>query len=79
VTDTQCGLKGFDNLGKSIFLTTTIDRFLFDLEFLSLAGKNKLVYTYSVPVELNEGVVFSRMGWRVVASELQNLLRIVLR
>ncbi|MEY4906112.1 MAG: hypothetical protein RLZZ292_3927 [Bacteroidota bacterium] len=78
VTDTQCGLKGFDNLGKSIFLQTTIDRFLFDLEFLSLAGKNKFAHTYSVDVELNEGVVFSRMGWRVVASELRNLVRIVL-
>ena len=31
VQDTQCGLKGFDNLGKAIFLKTTIDRCLLAL------------------------------------------------
>ena len=36
--DTQCGLKGFDQVGKAVFLKTTIDRYLFDLEFVFLAS-----------------------------------------
>ncbi len=75
VTDSQCGLKGFDNAGKAIFLQTTIDRFLFDLEFLVLA-KNR-VKVLPVPVELRPGVVFSKVGWKILATEMGNFLKIV--
>ncbi len=34
VTDTQCGLKGFRRVAVKAFLATTIDRYLFDLEFV---------------------------------------------
>ncbi len=72
VDDSQCGLKGFDEAGKAIFLQTTIRRFLFDLEFLLLAAKQLNVTP--VPVELRPGVVFSRVNWRILATEMGNLL-----
>lgn len=79
VNDTQCGLKGFDNQGKSIFLNTSIERYLFDFEFLILAARQKNIPIYSVDVELKEGVTFSTMGWKVLKTEFFNLLKILLR
>lgn len=79
VNDTQCGLKGFDNQGKSIFLKTSIDRYLFDFEFLVLASRQKNIHIYSVDVELKEGITFSTMGWKVLKTEFFNLLKILLR
>lgn len=77
VTDSQCGLKGFDKAGREVFLETTIDRFLFDLEFLMLAKKR--VPVAPVPVELREGVVFSKVGWQILATEGKNFLTLFLR
>lgn len=77
IGDSQCGLKGFDQAGKAIFLTTTIDRFLFDLEFLMLA--NGKVPVTPVPVELRPGVVFSKVGWKILATEGRNFLKLLLR
>ncbi len=75
VDDSQCGLKGFDQAGKKLFLTTRIERFLFDLEFLMLA--NGRVKVTAVPVELREGVVFSKIGFRVLLTESVNFLRLL--
>ncbi|HND88230.1 MAG TPA: glycosyltransferase family 2 protein, partial [Saprospiraceae bacterium] len=77
VDDSQCGLKGFDAAGRAVFLETTIDRFLFDLEFLMLA--NGRVGVTPVPVHLRDGVVFSKVGWRVLATEGRNFLKLLLR
>ncbi len=77
IGDSQCGLKGFDNAGKAVFLQTTIDRFLFDLEFLMLA--NGKVAVTPVSVELRPGVVFSKVGWRVLATEGRNFLKLLFR
>jgi glycosyltransferase involved in cell wall biosynthesis len=64
IDDSQCGLKGFDRAGKAVFLETTIDRFLFDLEFLMLA--NGRVAVHPVQAELRPGVVFSSVGWKIL-------------
>jgi hypothetical protein len=77
IDDSQCGLKGFDHSGKALFLETTIDRFLFDLEFLMLA-KNRVKVT-PVQVELREGVVFSKVGWKVLAAEGKNFIRLLFK
>lgn len=77
IGDSQCGLKGFDNQGKKVFLETTIERFLFDLEFLMLA--NGRVQVTPVPVELREGVTFSKVGWKILATEGRNFLWLLLR
>jgi glycosyltransferase involved in cell wall biosynthesis len=77
VDDSQCGLKGFDEAGKKVFLETTIDRFLFDLEFLMLA--NGRVSVTPVPVTLREGVTFSKVGWGILVTEGRNFLRLLWR
>lgn len=77
IGDSQCGLKGFDNQGKKVFLETTINRFLFDLEFLMIA--NGRVPVTPVPVELREGVTFSKVGWRILMTEGRNFLWLLLR
>lgn len=77
IDDSQCGLKAFDNTGKELFLQTTIDRFLFDLEFLMMAGNR--IGVSPVPVELRPGVVFSPVNWRVLATEGGNFLKLLLR
>ena len=77
ISDSQCGLKGFDNAGKKIFLETTINRFLFDLEFLMLA-KDRVEVT-PVPVELREGVVFSKVGMKILATEGRNFIQLLLK
>ncbi len=77
VTDSQCGLKGFDNKGRDIFLRTNIDRFLFDLEFLLLARKK--VHVTPVPVELREDISFSKVGFKIIATEGWNFLKLFIR
>jgi len=41
ISDTQCGLKGFNEQGRSVFMATTIERFLFDMEFVMLIARRK--------------------------------------
>lgn len=77
-TDTQCGLKGFNQKGKSIFLSTRIERYLFDLEFVYLASKEKDIKISSSIVELREGVEFSTLNLRIILSECFNFLRVFL-
>ncbi|MFN7119385.1 MAG: glycosyltransferase [Saprospiraceae bacterium] len=77
VEDSQCGLKGFDANGKQIFLQTTVDRFLFDLEFLVIANGKAPVY--AVPVQLKEGIVFTTMGAKILWTESRNFLKILSR
>lgn len=77
IDDSQCGLKAFDHSGKAVFLKTSIDRFLFDLEFLMLA--NGKVPVTPAPVELRESVVFSAVSWKILATEGRNFLWLLLR
>ena len=77
ITDTQCGLKGFNQNGKKIFLKTTINRFLFDMEFIALASKSKGIDMVPVHVELRKNVVFSRMNFKILTSEFWNFIKIL--
>lgn len=77
ITDTQCGLKGFNQKGKQVFLKTTINRFLFDMEFIALASKNKGVKMEPVHVELRKNVVFSSMNLKILTSEFWNFIKIL--
>jgi len=77
VTDSQCGIKGFNAKGKDIFLQTTIDRYLFDLELIKIASKK--VTIAKVPVELKPNVVFTSMSLKVLLQESTNFFKILLR
>ena len=78
-TDTQAGLKAFNKRGKEIFTQTTINRYLFDLEFVWLAAQQKQINILCLPVPLKKGLHFSRMNWKVLIRELVNFFKIVLR
>ncbi|MCH2223188.1 MAG: glycosyltransferase [Crocinitomicaceae bacterium] len=76
--DSQCGLKGFNEKGARIFAQTTIDRFLFDLEFIKKASKSKLKIT-TISVELRPNVVFSKVGLKILFKEFGNFLKILIK
>jgi len=78
ITDTQCGLKGFDTRGKAKFLTTTINRYLFDFEFIYRAVKDNSLSIGPVPVKLKDNVVFSTMRLRILFQESLNLFSVLL-
>ncbi len=76
VNDTQCGLKGFNKTGKTIFLSTTIDRYLFDLEFIFLASRNNIIKIKPVEIELKVNIQFSSMRAGILFTEAGNFLKI---
>lgn len=78
-TDTQCGLKGFNNKGKEDFLKTTINRFLFDLEYVQRVSKRKDLKLGVVPVKLRNDVTFSRVNVKILFTESINFLIILFR
>src|SRR5690606_12805826 len=78
VADTQCGLKGFNKNGKSVFLRTTINRYLCDLEFVYLCYRPpRELKVVNREVSLRDQVNFGRMNLRILATEAINLLKIV--
>jgi hypothetical protein len=79
ISDTQCGLKGFDQLGRDLFLRTTIDRFLFDMEFVMLVSRRSDLQVELIDARLDEGVRFSRMDHRILLRESVNFFRVMLR
>jgi glycosyltransferase involved in cell wall biosynthesis len=79
VSDTQCGLKGFNQNGKKVFLETTIDRYLFDLEFVFLAAKQKVLSLKPVVVDLRPGIVFSNMNFKILIQEGRSFMKIFIR
>ena len=78
-SDTQCGLKGFKSKGKEIFLKTTINRFLFDLEFVKECSAKKDLKIDVVPVFLKEGVTFSQMNFKILMTESLNFIYIIFK
>jgi glycosyltransferase involved in cell wall biosynthesis len=73
IADTQGGLKGFDTKGKALFLKTTIDRYLFDLEFVKMAYKEKMTLKPIIG-KLRPGVHSTSMGLSILMSEFRNFL-----
>ncbi|MEZ5017430.1 MAG: glycosyltransferase family 2 protein [Flavipsychrobacter sp.] len=78
ISDTQCGLKGFKKPVKHVFLQTTINRYLFDIEFLRNAYKKKYKIT-PVAVELNSNVVFRKMNYKILFPEMFNFIKLLFK
>lgn len=76
--DTQCGLKGFNQKGKAVFLQTTINRYLFDMEFIFIAARKKLNIK-TVEVDLRPEVELSTMNSKILIQEFGNFLKIFLK
>jgi len=79
VTDTQCGLKGFQRKVAPLFLQTTIDRYLFDLEFVRNCYKAKQYRVQAIPVTLNENVHFRKMDYRILLPEMFNFVKLLFK
>ncbi len=79
ITDTQCGLKGMNAAGRSVFLSTQIDRFLVDMEFIKLLVSDDGLKVQPVVVHLREGVKFSKMGFSVLLQEGFNFVKLLFR
>jgi hypothetical protein len=58
-------------------LSTTINRYLFDFEFIYAAVKDKTISIGSVQVQLKNNVVFSTMRLKILMQESFNLLRVL--
>lgn len=78
IDDTQCGLKGFRKELNPVFTGTTINRYLFDLEFIRDAHKQGYSIQ-AVPVKLNEGVQFRHINYRILIPEFINLIKLLLK
>lgn len=79
ISDTQCGLKGFNGTSKHIFLSTLINRYLFDLEFVYKCYKQLPNNKISIlEIELKPDVVFRKMNYKVLFNEFNNFIKIVL-
>ncbi len=77
VDDTQAGLKGFTKKVKPIFLATTINRYLFDLEFIYLLSSKKNDFNVlGAPITLRPGITFSQMNRNILFQEARNFLTI---
>jgi hypothetical protein len=79
ITDTQCGLKGFKRSVVPLFLQTTIDRYLFDLEFIRNCFRSKKFKVKAIPVALNENVHFRTMNYRILLPEMINFARLIFK
>lgn len=75
--DTQCGLKGFNNSARELFLSGEINGFLFDLEFLKKAEKKTKLKRSYIPISLRENIIFSQVRFKIIFAELKNYFRIL--
>jgi glycosyltransferase involved in cell wall biosynthesis len=76
-TDTQGGLKAFNETGKNIFLQTKINRYLFDTEFILLASKQKNIETQEISIATKPGIHLSEMGFAVLKKEISGVFRLL--
>lgn len=77
-SDTQAGIKGFNGSGRDAFLSTRVESFLFDTEFITIANCRSLKIA-TVNLTLREGLVFSKMGTKVIVRELKCFAGILIR
>jgi len=72
INDTQSGLKGFDNVGKKLFLQAFTNSFLHDLEFIYLCRENNLSLAV-VEASARPGLQFTNFSLKVYLNELRSL------
>jgi len=76
-TDTQAGLKAFSIKIKHIVLKTTVNRYLFDLELVKLASKDKNINFEYSKLELKDDIILSQMSFGILFKEFKNLIKIL--
>lgn len=78
ITDTQCGLKGFTRKVAATFNDTTIDRYLFDIEFIRAANK-KQYRILAIPAMLKDSIEFRRMNYKILIPEMMNFIKLLFK
>lgn len=77
--DTQAGMKAFKRgRGKELFLATTVDTFVFDLEFILNAWRERLQIE-TVSLKIRDNIKLSRMGYKILLRELRYFILILLK
>jgi len=76
--DTQAGLKGLNNNTKNIFLTTTINSFIFELEFIKKVLKLKLHISF-LKVKPRTDIQFTNFGFVTLKKEIINFGKIIFK
>lgn len=76
INDTQGGLKGFNASGKAVFLETSIERYLFDLEFIQKASKADLRLK-AFDVQLKPDIVLPSPSLSILLKELHNFISLL--
>ena len=77
--DVQSGLKGINAVGRELLLKTTINRFLFDTEFIWMASSYSNIRVDALPVTLRDDVAFTSMSSAVYMKEAGNFCRILVK
>ncbi|SDH17976.1 glycosyltransferase [Chitinophaga filiformis] len=77
IDDAQAGLKGFNPHGRRILLSTRIDGFLYDSEFIYKASQDPLITMESLDITCRPGISFSSFRPKVLLRELRNYLSIL--
>lgn len=77
IKDTQGGMKGFSRKGQVIFLSTHINSFLFDTEFIYKASRRNDIDLRTVNAVIKDGLTVSDMGLKIVKREALNFLSIL--
>jgi len=77
--DVQSGLKGMNAVGRALLLKTTINRFLFDTEFIWLANSYSNIRIKALPVSLREGILLTSMSSSVYINETGNFCRLFIK
>jgi|WetSurMetagenome_2_1015567.scaffolds.fasta_scaffold34557_3 cellulose synthase/poly-beta-1,6-N-acetylglucosamine synthase-like glycosyltransferase len=76
VSDTQAGLKGLDNKTRLLFLSTTTNGFVFELEFIMKCLKAKTKYS-KIKVNPEKGIKLSNFGSHTIRQEFENYIKII--
>ncbi len=76
--DTQAGFKAFNAVGKSVFLKTSINGFLFDTEFVRLSERKGLSIN-TLQAECRHDLQFKNFRFKVLAKEVWNLARLIIK
>ncbi|WP_343674728.1 glycosyltransferase family 2 protein [Chitinophaga sp.] len=77
INDAQAGLKGFNRNGRRILLSTHIDGFLYDSEFIYKAGQDPVITMESLDITCRPGISFSSFRLKLLLQELQNYISIL--
>lgn len=71
------GHEGFSQAGQAIFLTTRINSFLFDTEFIYKASRRKEINLQTINANIKEGLAVSNMGSGALRREALNFIHLI--